>query len=116
MTQLGQLKALLSPEEKKQVRIVAVSPDTPEKLRELREKLKAKGEGGGDYLLLSDPEARVIRRYGLLNEAAAQKNRLLPHPTTYVLDKKGKVVWKFTEVNYRVRPTNEMVLEALRGG
>ena len=114
MTQLGQLKALLSSEEKKKVQIVAVSPDTPEKLRELREKLKGKGEGEVDYLLLSDPQASVIKRYGLLNEAAAQKNRLLPHPTTYVLDKKGKVTWKFTEVNYKVRPTNEMVLKALR--
>ena len=114
MTQLGQLKALLSPEEKEQVRVVAVSPDTPEKLRELREKLKAKGEGEVDYLLLSDAQASVIKRYGLLNEAAAQKNRLLPHPTTYVVDRKGRVSWKFTEVNYKIRPTNEMVLEALR--
>ncbi|OGG46441.1 MAG: hypothetical protein A3F84_08600 [Candidatus Handelsmanbacteria bacterium RIFCSPLOWO2_12_FULL_64_10] len=108
------MKALLSAEEKKKVQIVAVSPDTPEKLRELRERLKEKGEGEVDYLLLSDAQASVIRRYGLLNEAAAQKNRLLPHPTTYVLDKKGKVTWKFTEVNYKVRPTNERVLAALR--
>jgi len=31
-----------------------------------------------------------------------------------VIDGKGKVTWRFTEVNYKVRPTNEMVLEALR--
>ncbi len=114
MTQLGQLKALLSAEEKKKVRVVSVSPDTPEKLRELRENLKEKGEGEVDYLLLSDAQASVIKRYGLLNEAAAQKGRLLPHPTTYVIDGRGKVTWRFMEVNYKVRPTNEMVLEALR--
>jgi len=30
-----------------------------------------------------------------------------------VIDRRGVVRWKFTEVNYRVRPSNEMVLEAL---
>ena len=36
-----------------------------------------------------------------------------PHPTTYVIDGTGAVRWKFTEVNYKIRPTNQMVLDAL---
>jgi hypothetical protein len=39
--------------------------------------------------------------------------RGLPHPTIYVIDKTGLVRWKFTEVSYRIRPTNEMILTAL---
>lgn len=114
MTQLGQLRSLLSPEERQGIRVISVSPDSPEKLRKLREDLRGKGGGEVEYLMLTDPQASVIKRYGILNASAAQKGQLLPHPTTYVIDRKGKVTWKFTEVNYKIRPTNEMVLEALR--
>ncbi len=62
-----------------------------------------------DYPLLSDPGHRVIDRYGLLNPSG----RGWPHPTAYVIDRKGMVRWKFTEVNYKIRPTNAMILEAL---
>jgi peroxiredoxin len=63
-----------------------------------------------DYPLLSDPGHRVIDRYGLYNPAG----RGWPHPTVLVIDRKGVVRWKFIEVNYRIRPTNEMTLAALR--
>jgi peroxiredoxin len=59
---------------------------------------------------LSDPGHRVIDRYGLFNPSG----RGWPHPTVYVIDTRGAVRWKFTEVNYRIRPTNEMIHDALR--
>ncbi len=62
------------------------------------------------FTFLSDPAHRVIDRYGLLNPNDA---RGLPHPTTYVIDKRGVVRWKFTEINYKIRPTNQMILDAL---
>ena len=65
-----------------------------------------------EYTLLSDPGAAVIGRYGLLNEDAAP-DRLLPHPTTYVIDRQGVVRWKMTEVNYRIRPENDDIRAAL---
>jgi peroxiredoxin len=65
-----------------------------------------------DHTLLSDPDAAVIERYGLFNQDDA-RGRALPHPTTYVIDREGVVRWKMTEVNYRIRPTNEDVLAAL---
>lgn len=63
-----------------------------------------------DFTFLSDPDHRVIDRYGLLNPSGQG----WPHPTTYVIDLRGIVRWKFTEVNYRIRPTNDMILSALR--
>jgi peroxiredoxin len=36
-----------------------------------------------------------------------------PHPTTLVINRQGIVCWKFVEVDYRVRPKNEQILEAL---
>ena len=44
---------------------------------------------------------------------ARAQGRFLPHPTTYVIDKNGVVRWKFTEKDYKVRPTNEMILREL---
>ncbi len=67
-----------------------------------------------DYTLLSDPDARVIDRYGLFNQDDP-RGRAIPHPTTYVIDKQGVIRWKFTEVDYRIRPSNEDVLEGLSG-
>jgi len=65
-----------------------------------------------EYTLLSDADAAVIRRYGLFNQDDP-RGRAIPHPTTYVIDMEGVVRWKFTEVDYRIRPTNEDVRAAL---
>ena len=80
----------------------------------MMERIRATSPGTVTYRLLSDDGHRVIDRYGLRNEAAAARGRFIPHPTTYVLDKHGKVVWRFTEVNFRVRPSNKAIRQALR--
>ena len=64
--------------------------------------------------LLSDPQHQVIDLYGLRNEEAAARGRFIPHPTTYVIDKAGRVRWRFTEKNQAVRPTNELILAELK--
>ena len=71
-------------------------------------------ETGGyiiDFTLLSDPDAAIINRYGLFNQDGG--GRAIPHPTVYVIGKEGRVHWKFTEVNYCIRPENEDILAAL---
>lgn len=65
-----------------------------------------------DFPLLSDPDHAVIGRYGLLNQQDP-KARPIPHPTTFVIDREGVVRWKFIEIDYRVRPTNQDILAAL---
>jgi peroxiredoxin len=93
--------------------IVAVSPDPPEKVGEIMAKVQGKTNKEFAITLLSDADHKVIDRYGLLNETAAQQGRFLPHPTTYVIDKTGTVRWKFTEKDYKIRPTNAMILREL---
>ena len=63
-----------------------------------------------EYQLLADPDHAVIDRYGVFN---ADSRRTVPHPTTLVIDKQGVVRWKFIEIDYRIRPTNEDILTAL---
>lgn len=60
--------------------------------------------------MLSDADHRVIDRYGLLNE---NSKRAIPHPATYVIDRDGKVRWRFVEVDYKLRPSNADVLREL---
>ena len=62
-----------------------------------------------DFLFLSDPGHRVIDRYGLLNP----DGRGWPHPATFVIDRQGIVRWRFVETDYKVRATNEQILNAL---
>ena len=63
-----------------------------------------------EFQLLADPGNAVINRYGVFNPDGA---RPIPHPTTLVIDKQGVVRWKFIEIDYRIRPTNEDILAAV---
>jgi peroxiredoxin len=105
----------LSDEQKRDTEILAVSIDPPADLQRAIDRVARDGPAP-TFTFLSDPGHRVIGRYGLLNPDNA---RGIPHPTTLVIDQQGVVRWKFIEMNYRIRPTNEMVLaalEAVRGG
>jgi peroxiredoxin len=107
--QLGQLKTLLTPREKRRVQILAVSPEGAENWAKLSEQLAAY-PGAMDYPILQDVGHRVIDRYGILNPAG----RGWPHPGTYIIDRKGIVRWKFVRTDFRERPSNEMIRDALR--
>ena len=63
-----------------------------------------------EFTLLADPDNAVINRYGVLNPDSP---RVVPHPTTLIIDKDGVVRWKFIETDFRIRPTNEAILMAL---
>jgi len=91
--------------------IIAIAPDTKEDLLKMVEHITERDSSFGGMTLLSDAGHRVIDRYGILNP----NGRGLPHPATYVIDRQGIVRWRFVEVDYRQRPTNEQVLEALKG-
>jgi peroxiredoxin len=103
--------------------IVAVSIDTHQESQKLLGLLAQEPSAEGahttaaehptpvtiDFPLLEDTSHRVIDRYGLLNP----QGKGWPHPATYVIDKEGIVRWKFVEVDYKVRATNAMILNAL---
>ncbi|GIW52401.1 MAG: hypothetical protein KatS3mg081_1756 [Gemmatimonadales bacterium] len=101
----------MTAEEKRETEILAVSVDSKADLQRMVDRISREDGRVPDYIFLSDPGHRVIDRYGLLNP---DDPRGIPHPTTYVIDKQGVVRWKFTEVDYKIRPTNQMILEALR--
>ena len=92
--------------------MVAVSPEQKPDLEKMAKNVEAKSGSLLACKLLGDPGHAVIDRYGLLNEKAVEKG--LPHPATYVIDREGVVRWKVVDINYRVRPSNDAVREALQ--
>ncbi len=90
--------------------ILALAIDSRPELQEMSDRISRDYGRPPDFPLLSDPGHKVIDRYGLLNPGSPG----WPHPATYVIDRNGIVRWKFVEVDYRVRPTNEQVVAALK--
>ena len=108
-----ELRALLPDELQDETEIVTVSVDDSAGMQLMIDRVAATDGVAPDFVMLSDPDHRVIDRYGLFNPDTPP-NRPLPHPATYVIDKDGVVRYRFVEVDYRVRPSNEEILELLR--
>ena len=108
-----ELRALLPGDLRDETEIVTVSVDDRQGMQLMIDRVAAEDGMAPDFIMLSDPDHAVIDRYGLFNENAPP-NRPLPHPATYVIDKEGVVRYRFVEVDYRVRPTNEDILEVLK--
>lgn len=63
------------------------------------------------FPLLSDPDSKIIRAYGILNETVPKGPFFgIPHPGTYILDTKGVVVQKYFEDDYTQRFTASDIL------
>lgn len=86
--------------------LVAISYDSVETLRKFAE------SRGITFPLVSDPESAIIRRYGLLNDTVDPKNRAygVPHPGTFIVDRKGVVTSRFFEDAYQERNTAASIL------
>jgi peroxiredoxin len=92
--------------------ILAVSVDDREKQQMMIDRISMEDGILPDYPLLSDPDHRVIDRYGLFNPDESRR-RPVPHPTTLVIDRRGVIRWKFVEINYRIRPELDDILAAV---
>ena len=70
---------------------------------------KALGEKlGVRFPLLSDPKREVIRAYGVED----QENGIA-WPAIFIVGRDGNVRWRSLAETFKVRPTSEVVLDAL---
>jgi peroxiredoxin len=99
----------LTKQQKEKVQILAVSVDNHEDSKKLTQMMEKRFEGAFDFPLLEDKDHKVIDRYGLFNP----DGKGWPHPTTLVIDPQGVVRWKFVEVDYKKRPSNEQIRQQL---
>ena len=109
--QLAGLRQLLDAEMKKDTELLAVSVDDSTGTRKTITRISADGVAP-DFSFLSDPDHAVIARYGILNPNGGDRG--IPHPATYVIDKGGVVRWKDIETDYKIRPSNDAILTAVR--
>ena len=89
------------------IRIVGISVDPPDVNRRHSQKL------GYTFPLLSDPDAKIIRRYDVLHPGAGPKGADIARPAEFLLDSNGVVRWVNLTENIAVRARPEQVLEAL---
>lgn len=92
--------------------LIAVSYDSPETLRRFSD------SRGITFPLISDAGSAIIRKYGLLNETVDPKSRSfgIPHPGTFIVDRKGIVQSRFFEDAYQERYTAATILSTLGVG
>jgi peroxiredoxin len=75
----------------------------------------AKDHGGPpDFPLLADADHKVVDRYGQLNPERVN-GHIAPHPAVFVIDRTGRVAWKFSNTDARIRASHEDILDALDG-
>ncbi|MEO7999698.1 MAG: peroxiredoxin family protein [Gemmatimonadaceae bacterium] len=111
IAQLKEMRTLLTDELKKDTEMLVVSIDDDKGTAQALTRITADGMKA-DFSFLSDPEHEVIARYGVLNPAGTRRG--IPHPATFVIDKKGVVQWKDIQTDYKIRPTNAAVLGAVK--
>ena len=97
----------LSEFEARGVRVVGISVDPPKISRRQSQKI------GYTLPLLSDPNAKVIRRYDVLHAGAGLKGADVARPAEFLLDSNGIVRWVNLTENIAVRARPEQVLDAL---
>ena len=97
----------LSEFEKRGVQVAAISVDSPEESRKLRQ------DRGYTYTFLSDPKAEVIRRFGVLHAGAGEDGRDIAAPAEFLVDSSGTIRWAKLTDDVRVRARPEDVLKAV---
>jgi len=125
--QLRALQARLDEIKALGAELVAISPQVPD------DSLTKDEISDMDFTVLSDQDAKVASKYGvawevpkfLLDHMRVDRQLdletinngnadILPIPATFVLDKEGKVVWRFVDVDYRTRSEPSDIIEALQ--
>ncbi len=87
--------------------VAAVSHDSREILDHFSRRM-----GGISYPLLSDPEAKMIRAFGILNRNIEEDSPFygMARPGTFVVNERGVVTSKYFEPGHRQRVTAESLL------
>ena len=107
--------------------LIAISPQMPD------DSLTESDINNMEFAVLSDQDANVASQYGVawkvpefLMEHMRVDRKLdfekinngnttiLPIPATFVLDRNGKVVWRFVDVDYRARSEPSDIINVLK--
>ena len=123
---LGQIQDSLSLITEKGATVVAISPEKPEYLEKMEEKTGAK------FRLLYDEDYKISDAYDVaflpdtkqivlyntmlnakLKESHSDDSHRLPIPATYIIDTKGKIVWRQFDPDYKNRSSVKDIINNL---
>jgi peroxiredoxin len=88
------------------IRVMAISVDPPEVNQRHCQKL------GFTYTFLSDANAEIIRRYGVLHAGGGPKGADIARPAEFLIDSAGTIRWVNLTENVIVRARPGQVLKA----
>ena len=88
------------------VGLVGVSVDPVENNQAMVDKLLLR------FPLLSDPEGRVIKEWGVWTDAEGG----LARPSIFAVRKDGSIAWSYVGNDYADRPTDDQLFDSFRGG
>lgn len=94
------------------IKVFSLSYDEHEALADFRDAYDI------TYPLLSDPDSKVIREFGILNTLIGEDEHPwfgIPFPGAYVVNEKGVITDKFFENNLAMRVGPEILLRAAQG-
>jgi len=89
--------------------LIAITYDVPETLK------KFSDSRGITFPMITDRGSAIIKQYGLLNDTMDPKSRFygVPHPGTFIVDRKGVVLSRFFEDAYQERYTAATILSTI---
>lgn len=102
-----ELQANLEEFEKRNVQLLSVTIEAPE-----RNKLMRKATGA-QFEILSDEAGKLIDLFGVRHVKGRRGVSDLAQSSSFLLDQNGNVLWQRVAENYRVRPKPEEILKAL---
>lgn len=95
-------------------RILAISPDPIDRLKETKTKIAKDGKGEISFSLLSDPGSKTVNDFGVYDPTyAGQEVDGIPRAAIFILDKDRKVVWANVSMDYKKRPTLDEIREGI---
>lgn len=92
--------------ERNGLKVASVSYDSVEILKSFADR------AGITFPMLADPDSKIIRDFGILNESIPKGNPTygVPYPGSYILDGRGIVQSKYFTLDYRERYTGGDIL------
>lgn len=107
-TQLKTLQGIAGEVEDKGYTLAAVSYDPPEVQQDFAKKQ------GLTYTMLSDGDSKMIDAFGIRDrKGRGSKYEGYPYASIYVLDPAGNIMARDVSLDFKVRPTNEQVMEMI---
>lgn len=64
------------------------------------------------FPLLSDPEGRVIKEWGVWSDGEGG----IAQPAIFALRRDGSIAWRYVGIDFADRPTDDELFASLRGG